>query len=134
MKKLPEIASKAWDNRQDAVIFSTVSADGLPNSIYATSVTKHNENSIVVANNFFKKTMENIRSGSTGSILFITKDNEMESCPATRTWSCRYSHRRSIRRSRETAINIGNYKYKALNHDKLWTHSLPPVRQKPWDK
>ncbi len=76
MKKLPEIASKAWDNRQDAVIFSTVSADGLPNSIYATSVTKHNENSIVVANNFFKKTMENIRSGSTGSILFITKDNK----------------------------------------------------------
>ncbi len=74
MKKLPENASKAWDNRQDAVIFSTVSADGSPNSIYATSVSKHNEDCIVVANNFFKKTMENILSGSTGSILFITKD------------------------------------------------------------
>ena len=76
MKKLPEIASKAWDDRQDAIVFSTVSADGSPNSIYATCVSKRNENSIVVANNFFKKTMENIRSGSTGSILFITKDNK----------------------------------------------------------
>ncbi len=75
MKKLPELVNKAWDNRQDAVIFSTVSADGSPNAIYATSVSKHNENCIVVANNYFKKTIENIRSGSTGSILFITKDD-----------------------------------------------------------
>ena len=75
MKKLPELVSKAWDNRQETVIFSTVSADGSPNSIYATSVSKHNENCVVVANNYFKKTMENIQSGSTGSILFITKED-----------------------------------------------------------
>lgn len=74
MKKLPELVNKAWDNRQETVIFSTVSADGSPNSIYATSVVMHNENRIVVANNYFKKTMENILAGSTGSILFITKD------------------------------------------------------------
>lgn len=76
MKKLPEVVSKAWDNRQDAIVFSTVSADGSPNSIYATCVSKRNENSIVVANNFFKKTIENIRSGSTGTILFLTKDDK----------------------------------------------------------
>ncbi len=76
MKKLPEIVSNAWDNRQDVIVFSTVSADGSPNSIYATCVSKRNENSIVVANNFFKKTIENIRSGSTGSILFLTKDDK----------------------------------------------------------
>ncbi len=76
MKKLPEIVSRAWDNRQDPVVFSTINAEGMPNSIYATSVSKHNENCIVVANNFFNKTMENILSGSTGSILFLTKDDK----------------------------------------------------------
>ncbi len=76
MKNLPEIVSKAWDNRKGEVVFSTLSKGGIPNSIYVTCVSKFNENNIVVANNFFNKTLENIKSGGWGSILFITNEDK----------------------------------------------------------
>lgn len=76
MKKLPEIVSKAWENRKEAIVFTTLSKDGIPNSIYATCVSKMNDSQIVVANNFFNKTLENIQSGSMGSILFLTNDDK----------------------------------------------------------
>ena len=61
MNKLPEIVLNAWNNRKGPSVFSTVNKNGTPNSIYA--------------NNFFCKTLENIFSGSTGAILFITNDD-----------------------------------------------------------
>jgi len=70
MNKLPEIVSEAWQNKQDALVFSTVNADGTPNSIYVTCVSMYNETQVLVANNFFSKTLENIQAGSKGSILF----------------------------------------------------------------
>lgn len=76
MNKLPEIVSEAWQNKQDALVFSTVNADGTPNSIYATCVSIYNETQVLVANNFFSKTLENIQAGSKGSILFITKEDK----------------------------------------------------------
>lgn len=74
MAALPEIVSQAWDNREGPIIFSTVDQDGNPNAIYATCTSKFNEEIILVANNYFAKTLENILSGSKGSILFITKE------------------------------------------------------------
>ncbi len=74
MTALPEIVSKAWEDREGAIILSTVDRDGNPNAIYATCVSKFSEDTIVVANNFFSKTLENILAGSKGSILFITKE------------------------------------------------------------
>jgi len=53
---------------------STVNGDGVPNAIYVTCVSKFSEDIIVVANNYFSKTLENILAGSKGSILFITKE------------------------------------------------------------
>lgn len=76
MKKLPESVSKAWENRKDAIVFSTISKEGIPNSIYATCVSKYSDSIIIVANNFFSKTMANIQSGSMGSILFITNEDK----------------------------------------------------------
>lgn len=76
MKKLPEIVSTAWENRKGAIVFTTLSKDGIPNSIYATCVSKYSDNILIVANNFFNKTMENIHSGSMGSILFITNEDK----------------------------------------------------------
>lgn len=76
MNKLPEIVSEAWQNKQDALVFSTVNADGTPNSIYVTCVSMYNETQVLVANNFFSKTLENIQAGSKGSILFITKEDK----------------------------------------------------------
>jgi len=74
MIALPEIVSKAWEDREGPIILSTVDRDGNPNAIYATSVSKFSEDTIVIANNFFSKTLENILAGSKGSILFITKE------------------------------------------------------------
>jgi predicted pyridoxine 5'-phosphate oxidase superfamily flavin-nucleotide-binding protein len=76
MAVLPENVSKAWDNREGPVIFSTVDNDGKPNAIYATCVSKFDEEMLVVADNYFSKTQDNIRAGSTGSILFITPDQK----------------------------------------------------------
>ena len=74
MAALPELVSKAWEDREGPIILTTVNGDGKPNAIYATCVSKFSEDIIVVANNFFSKTLENILAGSKGSILFITKE------------------------------------------------------------
>ncbi len=60
----------------DLCILSTVKGAEIPNAIYASCVSKYNEDTIVVANNHFSKTLENILSGSKGSILFITKEGK----------------------------------------------------------
>jgi len=76
MKKLPEQVSNAWDNRKGPIIFATVNGKGEPNAIYATCVSRFNEGTIVVADNFFDKTRRNILSGCKGSILFITNEDK----------------------------------------------------------
>jgi hypothetical protein len=76
MAALPEEVSNAWEEREGPVILSTVNKEGIPNAIYATCVSKFSEDTIVVANNYFSKTQENILSGSKGSILFITKERK----------------------------------------------------------
>ena len=75
-KKNPENLQKQWDNRDRAIVFSTVSEHGVPNSIYATCVSRHDDYTFLVANNFFDKTLKNIVSGCKGVILFITKDEK----------------------------------------------------------
>lgn len=76
MAALPEQARIAWEDREGPIILSTVNRDGMPNAIYATCVSKFSEDTIVVANNFFSKTLENILAASKGSILFMTKEGE----------------------------------------------------------
>jgi len=74
MQLIPEKVYIAWNSRQEAIVFSTVDKNGMPNSIYATCTSKFNDSIFTVADNFFHKTRENIFSGSKASILFITKD------------------------------------------------------------
>jgi predicted pyridoxine 5'-phosphate oxidase superfamily flavin-nucleotide-binding protein len=76
MAVLPEEVSKAWENRKGPIILTTVSKEGTPNAIYVTCVSKFSEDTLVVANNYFSKTLENIQAGSSGSILFITPENK----------------------------------------------------------
>jgi uncharacterized protein len=71
---LPEKAIQAWDDKEGPIVLTTVDASGIPNAIYATCVSRFSEDTLVVANNFFSKTLANIQSGSKGSILFITRD------------------------------------------------------------
>ncbi len=73
---VPQIVNEAWENRQKTSIFTTVSTDGTPNSIYVNSVARYGDTVILVANNYFDKTMKNIKSGSKASFLFITKDGK----------------------------------------------------------
>ena len=72
MALLPEVVSKAWEDRRGPAIFTTVDKNGMPNAIYVGCVSKFSEDTIVVANNHFFKTQENIFSGSKGSILFMS--------------------------------------------------------------
>lgn len=76
MSQLPEIVSKAWEDREGPIILTTVDAKGNPNAIYATCVRKMDEHTLVVADNFFNKTRANILAGSKGSLLFITKEGK----------------------------------------------------------
>ena len=76
MSALTEKVSKAWDDRNGPVIFTTVDEKGMPNAIYATCVHKYDEETIVIADNYFDKTQKNSLAGSKGSILFITGKGE----------------------------------------------------------
>lgn len=76
MAALPEKVIKAWEDREGPIILSTVNEDGIPNSIYATCVSIFSEDTVVVANNYFSKTLENILADSKGTILFITKEGK----------------------------------------------------------
>ncbi|NCC65559.1 MAG: pyridoxamine 5'-phosphate oxidase family protein, partial [Spirochaetia bacterium] len=69
---VPKIISEAWKNREKAVVLTTVDKNGLPNSIYATCTDLYQDGEIVVADNYFYKTKQNIESGTLASILFIT--------------------------------------------------------------
>ncbi len=75
MAKLPERISKAWDDRQGPIVLATVDEKGTPNAIYAACVSKYDEETSVIADNFFDKTRKNILSGSKGSVLFITSED-----------------------------------------------------------
>ena len=74
MSELPEEVRKAWDARKGPVVFATTDESGVPNAIYATCVKKFDEDTIIIADNFFDKTRNNILAGSKGSILFITDE------------------------------------------------------------
>ena len=74
MSALPAQVSEAWENREGPVVLSTVDTEGVPNAIYASCVSFFQDDTIVVAHNYFSKTLENILAGTRGSVLFITKD------------------------------------------------------------
>ncbi len=73
---LPNEVSAAWDERKGPIILTTVDKNNIPNAIYATCVKKINEDTIVIADNYFDKTRNNILAESKGSILFITNEDK----------------------------------------------------------
>lgn len=73
MAKIPPAILEAWQDREGPIVVTTVGTDGLPNAIYATCVSTHGDTALLVANNYFKKTMANIAAGSKASVLFLTK-------------------------------------------------------------
>lgn len=65
---------KAWEQRTGPAVFTTVDAVGNPNAVYVGSVWFFDEQSIIIADNYFYKTRANVLGGSSGSLLFITTD------------------------------------------------------------
>jgi predicted pyridoxine 5'-phosphate oxidase superfamily flavin-nucleotide-binding protein len=86
MAALPRNIIEAWDRRKGPVVLATVNGDGVPNIIYATCVSRYDEETIVIADNFFDKTRKNIQAGGPGSLLFIT-----ESSPWPIRWPAAWS-------------------------------------------
>ncbi|NLB84163.1 MAG: pyridoxamine 5'-phosphate oxidase family protein [Synergistaceae bacterium] len=76
MAHLPEEVRTAWEKREGPIILTTVDEKGLPNAIYATCVSMFDEETLVVADNYFNKTRKNLRAGSKGSLLFITPEGK----------------------------------------------------------
>ncbi len=74
--QVPKDVWTAWDSRKGPVVFTTVDANGLPNAIYASCVSRFDDHTVVIADNYFEKTKSNILDGSKGSILFITGDDK----------------------------------------------------------
>ncbi len=76
MSKLPKILLEAWQSQTGAPVMTTVDKIGVSNSIYVKSVSIFNNEKIIIANNYFDKTLKNIKSGCSGNFLFITDENK----------------------------------------------------------
>lgn len=76
MAQLPEEVRAAWEKREGPIVLTTVDEKGQPNSIYATCVSMFDEETLVVADNYFDKTRRNLHAGSRGSLLFITAEGK----------------------------------------------------------
>ncbi|MFO7792266.1 MAG: pyridoxamine 5'-phosphate oxidase family protein [Candidatus Saliniplasma sp.] len=86
MTDLPEEVIQKWDKREGPAVFTTVNENGEPNAIYVSCIRTRNEGQFVIADNYFDKTRSNIKSGSHGSILFITEDHESFQIKGTVTY------------------------------------------------
>lgn len=65
-----------WENKEGPCVFTTVDGSGNPNAIYVTCIRKYDDDTILIADNYFDKTRENLKHGSRGSVLFITGDKK----------------------------------------------------------
>ena len=74
--KLPQIILDEWSKKAGAPVMTTVDENGKANSIYATCVSLYKDEHILVANNYFNKTLKNIENNCDGNFLFITSDNK----------------------------------------------------------
>ena len=71
---LPKEILNGWKEREKTIVLTTVSSDGMPNSIWATCADMYDEEVVVVADNYFAKTKQNLAAGTPASVLFLTKD------------------------------------------------------------
>lgn len=72
---LAGILGAAWESRRGPAVLTTVSAQGVPNAIYTRFVKRHDHRTFIIADHFLNKTYENIQGGSSGALLFLTRDD-----------------------------------------------------------
>jgi hypothetical protein len=76
MAILPKLVAQAWDQRNGPAVLTTVDSNGTPNAIYVVCISLFDNETIVIADNYFDKTRKNILAGSKGTLLFITADDQ----------------------------------------------------------
>ena len=76
MAQLPLNVKDAWTNREGPAVLATVDKTGKPNAIYVGEIQYEPGEGFIVADNYFNKTRTNIKNGSSGAVLFITKDRK----------------------------------------------------------
>jgi predicted pyridoxine 5'-phosphate oxidase superfamily flavin-nucleotide-binding protein len=68
--------AQAWENREGPAVFVTVDAAKTPNAIYVGEIRYVPGQGFIVADNYFHKTRANIKNGTRGAILFLTKERK----------------------------------------------------------
>lgn len=76
MPNLSPEAHDAWLNRERRMVLTTTDSNGVPNAIWILCAELMDGNKFVIANNSMHKTLENIESGGTASLLFIAPERE----------------------------------------------------------
>ena len=71
-----KIVAQAWDNREGPAVLATVDAAKTPNAIYVGEIRYVPGEGFIVADNYFHKTRANIKTGTKGVILFLTKERK----------------------------------------------------------
>lgn len=72
MTALPESVKEAWDDRKGPAVFTTVDSKNVPNSIYVGCISIYDDDTVLIADNYFDKTRKNIENGTQGAFLFLT--------------------------------------------------------------
>lgn len=76
MTEYPKEILEAWEKKEGPVVLTTVSEQGIPNSIYATCVALFDNDKFLVADNLFDKTYKNIMACENAVALFITDEKK----------------------------------------------------------
>jgi predicted pyridoxine 5'-phosphate oxidase superfamily flavin-nucleotide-binding protein len=76
MSKLTPAALQAWQHHDDRMVFTTTNKDNLANSIWISCAKLINDEQFMIADNFMHKTLENIKIGSKGVLLYIAPERE----------------------------------------------------------
>jgi predicted pyridoxine 5'-phosphate oxidase superfamily flavin-nucleotide-binding protein len=71
-----ETVAWAWDNREEPAVLATVDTAKTPNVIYVGEIRLVPGEGFIVADNYFSKPRANIKSGTKGAILFLTKERK----------------------------------------------------------
>lgn len=87
MSNLPQKFIEAWQQREPRMILTTVDASNTPNAVWVLCVKQLDDQRILIANNFFSKTLENIQNGSKGSLLMIAPEREAYQIKGTLDYS-----------------------------------------------
>jgi predicted pyridoxine 5'-phosphate oxidase superfamily flavin-nucleotide-binding protein len=70
------LVAQAWDNREGPAVLATVDAAKTPNAIYVGEIRYVPGQGFIIADNYFCKTRANIKNGTQGAILFLTKERK----------------------------------------------------------